>query len=113
MIARTRGRMPQDRLPDPPDWCPEPERSWWTRVVTEFDLDDDALVMLELAVGAMVRWREARETIEREGMLLDGRWGPRAHPAVAIERDARTAALRALRELDLSGQPLPYPKRDR
>jgi phage terminase small subunit len=107
--ARLRGG-PYGRLPVAPDWLPEPERTFWAEVVEGYELPPDALTQLELACNALVRWREARQVLDEEGLTLPGRWGERLHPLVNVERDSRVAALRALRELDLEGVPLPAPR---
>lgn len=102
--------LPYQRLPEPPEWLKDPERAFWVEVVRDYELGPDALALLELACSALTRWREAREVLDVEGMTLPGRWGERLHPLVGVERDSRIAALRALRELDLEGVPLPTPK---
>ncbi len=106
-------RLQYPALAVPPAWMPEPERTFWADVVRDYDLGSDGLAMLELACSALVRWREAREVLDVDGLTLPGRWGERLHPLVNVEKDSRLAALRALRELDLEGVPLPAPKRGR
>lgn len=44
---------------------------------------------------------QAQAILEGEGIVVEGRFGKRAHPAVAIERDARLAFARLVRELAL------------
>lgn len=102
--------LPYERLAEPPEWMPEPERTFWRDVVRDYELGPDALAMLELGCSALVRWREARQVLDEEGLTLPGRWGERLHPLVNVEKDSRIAALRALRELDLEGVPLPAPR---
>lgn len=46
---------------------------------------------------------EAEEILRTAGLVVEGRYGVRAHPAVAIARDARTQFARLLREIDLEG----------
>lgn len=53
---------------------------------------------------------EAEEILRREGLVVEGRYGVRAHPAVAIARDARIAFARLLREIDLEGVAAPDPR---
>ena len=46
----------------------------------------------------------ARELLDREGLVVKGRQGQRPHPAVAIERDAKTTFAKLLRDLDLDAE---------
>lgn len=58
--------------------------------------------MLRLACEALDRCEDARRAIATEGAIVTTRHGDRRpHPAVAIERDSRIAAMRAFRELSL------------
>jgi P27 family predicted phage terminase small subunit len=70
-------------------------------VVADFELETHHLTILAAACEAMDRMSAARAQIAADGITVDGRYGPRAHPAIAIERDSRTAMLRAIRELGL------------
>jgi len=79
---------------------------WWCAVHTDFALEAHHGKLLTLACEAFDRCQQARELIDRDGPVTgtaDG--GLKAHPAVAIERDARLAFARLLRELDLDAEP--------
>ena len=100
------------RVPEPPDWVQPPERAFWEATVRDYVIEGPALAMLEVACSAMQRLREARDVLDREGLVISGRYEgmTRQHPLVTVERDARVQLLRALRELDLDGASLPTPK---
>src|SRR5215208_5043502 len=86
-------------------------RKWWRSVVAEYDLDPHHERLLTLAAEAYDRAQEARETVAAEGAYFEDRFGqPKAHPAIAVERDARIGFARLLRELDLDGEPAPDPR---
>jgi len=52
------------------------------------------------------RCQQARQNLDREGLTTQTESGGlKAHPCVGIERDARLAFARLLRELDLDGEP--------
>jgi hypothetical protein len=69
------------------------------------------LAVLTTALEAFDRMREAQEAIRRDGAYTEGRFGLKAHPGLAVERDSRTAFLRAQRELglDLEAPPTSRP----
>jgi len=76
--------------------------AWWLHVHAEFSLEQHHVRLLTLAAEAWDRCGQARALIDADGPVTvtpDG--GLMAHPAVAIERDARLAFARVLRELDL------------
>jgi phage terminase small subunit len=77
---------------------------------TTYDLEPHHQRLLQAACEAWDRLQEAREVLRQEGTYVEGRYGPRAHPAVAVERDSRVAFARLLRELDLDGEPGPDPR---
>lgn len=93
--------------PAPPHLTPE-AAAWWQTTVVSFDLDEHHLKLLRLACEAWDRAQQAREIIAKEGMTYVDRFdAPRARPEIAIERDARLAFARLLREigLDAAGEP--------
>ena len=79
-------------------------RTMWHRLRGDYAIDDAAgLALLEAACAAYQRAEAARAQVDREGSTVPDRFGQmRAHPAVAIERDARSVMIRALRALKLS-----------
>jgi P27 family predicted phage terminase small subunit len=88
--------------PPPPTHLSPSAKKWWKSVVAEFALEDHHLHLLKLACEALDRAEQARETIAALGTTYVDRFGaPRARPEVAIERDARIAFARLVRELDL------------
>lgn len=83
-------------------------RRLWRQLAEDYALGDEphALRTLTLACEALDRGEEARERIALDGAYLTDRFGQlKAHPAVAVERDARIAAMRAFRELSLDPDP--------
>jgi phage terminase small subunit len=79
----------------------------WRSLVEDYDLDDEphALLTLTAALESRDRCEQARQQIAREGLTVPtGVGGLKPHPAVGIERDARLAMVRCLRELALDGE---------
>ncbi len=79
-------------------------RTWAESVLG--DASDSAtetdVKLVVLAAEALDRAATARRIIQREGVTYTDRFGaPRAHPAVAIERDARAAFSRLVAQLGL------------
>jgi phage terminase small subunit len=91
------------RLTSPPPHLEAPEALLFRQLVREFRIDDGGSVsLLTVAMEAHQRARRARERIDREGEVINDRFGClKAHPCIAIERDARDAYMRALRLLNL------------
>jgi len=86
----------------PPDLSPS-SAVWWRSVVKTYQLEAHHLHMLTVACRALDRAEQAREALAVAGTLTfqDDRGMVRVRPEVAIERDARTAYARLLREPDL------------
>lgn len=85
-------------------------RRWFASVTDDYDLEPHHQRLLQAACEAWDGMQEAREAINRDGTYVEGRYGVRAQPAVAVERDSRVAFARLLRELDLDGEPGPDPR---
>jgi P27 family predicted phage terminase small subunit len=84
----------------PAHLSPEAARIWRS-VVDDYELEARHELTLVVALEALDRLRQAQAEISRDGITIAGRFGPRQHPALAVERDARIAFLRASRELGL------------
>ncbi|MGZ2410748.1 P27 family predicted phage terminase small subunit [Sphingomonas sp. F9_3S_D5_B_2] len=77
--------------------------AWWRSVVQDYDLEPHHLHLLQAAAEAWDRMQQARRSLADHGSLTftDSSGNLKAHPAEAIERNARTAFARLVRELDL------------
>ncbi|BDG59632.1 phage terminase small subunit P27 family [Caldinitratiruptor microaerophilus] len=83
-------------------------KKWWNRVVKEFEVDDTAgLMVLQQALEAFDRMRQAQEILAAEGLVIrnEATGMVRAHPAAKIEHDARMALLRYWKALGLDIEP--------
>jgi P27 family predicted phage terminase small subunit len=93
--------MPPKKL-TAPSHLTEATAAWWCQVQTDYDLEAHHVRLLTLACEAFDRAGQARELIDIDGCVVRTADGSvKAHPAVGIERDARLAFARLLRELDL------------
>ena len=88
--------------PEPPAHLRPETADWWRAVLADYELEGHHLRLLQSAAETWDRLQQAREMIDRDGLTIaTGDGGLKAHPAVAIERDARLAFARLVRELDL------------
>jgi P27 family predicted phage terminase small subunit len=86
-------------------------RRWWLAVCREYELELHHIRLLTLAAESWDRCQEARERIAADGPYVEDRWGQlKAHPAIGVERDARLAFARLLRELALDVAPPDDPR---
>jgi P27 family predicted phage terminase small subunit len=94
--------MSADRQVSVPSHLSVEAKGHWARLHAGWQLDDAGDLILLVALEAFDRMRGAQKAVKREGITLKGR----AHPATTIERDARLAMLRALRQLGLDLEPV-------
>jgi phage terminase small subunit len=88
--------------PAPPRHLSKASKAWWRQIVSDFELADWQHRILTSAGEAFDRATQAREQVDAEGLTVADRFGQRRpHPLLAVERDSRTAFLRATRELAL------------
>jgi phage terminase small subunit len=77
-------------------------RRWAEGILSDFVLESHHFRLLVLACQAWDRGDDARAALVESGSVFLDRFGqPRARPEVAIERDARIAFARLVRELAL------------
>ncbi len=87
--------------PNSPPHLSTEAQALWSTLQGAYDLGDDyGQLLLRTALEAFDRSQGAREAIARDGATVpDARGALRAHPLIAVERDARAAMLTALKLL--------------
>jgi hypothetical protein len=97
---------------EPPSHLRPATGAWFAAVLADYELEEHHLRLLTLAGESWDRGQQAREVLDREGLTYTDRFGaPRIQPEVAVERDARIAFARLVRELSLNDEPPPEPSR--
>lgn len=95
-----------NKRPKPPPHLRPPTAKWWCSVSQDYALEEHHSRLLTLAGEAFDRCTQAREILDREGIVTRTTDGAvKAHPCIGIERDSRLAFARILRELDLDVEP--------
>lgn len=90
------------KLPPAPRHLTAEAAAMWDATVADFVLEAHDLVRLRVALEAHDRMTGARKILDAEGLTYTDRFGqPKQRPETNVERDARTAFLRAWRELGL------------
>lgn len=99
------------RAPAAPPHLSTEAKGIFRSVLADYELETRHVAVLTVALEALDRMREAQAAVAKDGAYTDGRFGLKAHPALAVERDSRLAHLRAMRELglDLEAPPTSRP----
>jgi hypothetical protein len=94
-------------LPEPPPHLGDAGRELWSGVQRSYQITDPGgLALLQSAAEAQDRIASCRRQIDEAGELIVVRGVPKANPLCAVERDARAALVRCLRNLNLDLEPL-------
>ena len=97
----------KNSVPPAPPALSAQTRKWWRRILSEFELDLPALLLLEQALLCFDRILEARAAIEKDGAVVRDRFGQvKTHPATLLERDNRGLMLRYFQAIGLNLEPL-------
>ncbi|HEX3241122.1 MAG TPA: P27 family phage terminase small subunit [Solirubrobacterales bacterium] len=76
-------------LPKAPGHLSAKARKLWDSIVDRYDLEDEGLATLTLALEALDVAATARRRLKDDGQIVEDRFGQlKPHPAVAIHRDA-------------------------
>ncbi len=82
-------------------------RRLWRDIQAAYGIaDPGGLALLRVAAEALDRTQAARERIGLDGATLTDKGTIRAHPLLAVERDARAQVIQALKALNLDLEPL-------
>jgi P27 family predicted phage terminase small subunit len=90
-------------IPSPPKHLSRDACAWWVKIVSTWELGDSDLLVLSAGLQAFDRMEQARKLIDAEGLVIDSPQGRKGNPAALLERDSRTALMRAMRQLGLDG----------
>jgi len=94
--------MTSEKTPKAPKHLAPATRRWWEAVAADWELEAHHLRLLTLAGGTWDRGQQARALVDKEGLTVATKaGGPRLHPCVRVEQDAKIVFARLIRELDL------------
>ena len=87
----------------PPKHLDAAGRAYWRAVLRSYELEDHHIAILATACEALDRAAQAREVIQKVGILIAPKSGGivRQNPAIRVEKDAQLVFLRAQKELGL------------
>ncbi len=91
--------MKKDKPAAPKHLSPEMQ-AFWRQIVNDYALAPEHLQILKITCEQHDRAAAAREQIERDGMLFDGR----RHPLIGVEAKSSELFLRGIRDLGLLEQ---------
>jgi hypothetical protein len=98
---------PPPSIIKPPERLGDPGLALWRELQADYHITDAAgLTVLAQACAAFDRAEGLARRIDADGEVLDSPNGPKAHPAIAGELQARALVCRLLKQLGLTLEPL-------
>jgi P27 family predicted phage terminase small subunit len=92
---------------EPPAHLSADMKDWWQHIGSTYVLESHHWKLLQVCAESWDRLQQARQVLAAEGLTIGTGSGSRkAHPAIAIERDAKAQFIAALRTLDLDTEML-------
>lgn len=88
-------------FPAPPEGTKAPGEALWTSVLEDWDLEEHELALLREAVRTVDMLDDLAVLVAAQGPIVDGKSGPKAHPALVEARQLRIALARLLAALRL------------
>jgi hypothetical protein len=73
----------------PPDELEQPEKDIWKCVVAQRNFNAAAAALLHSGLRMRAIARNAQQVVAKDGMMVAGRYGPRLHPMLRVEKSAR------------------------
>lgn len=98
----------KNKLKKAPKHLSKEGQALWNKLLNEYSIEDEAgLLILQTAMEAFDRMREAQTIIKTEGLTVEDRFfQKKAHPLTVVERDSRSAMMQAMKSLNLDLEPL-------
>lgn len=94
------------RADRPPKHLSKDAKKLWRQFTNEWDFETNTLLILKDALESYDRLQSAREQIDKLGMFYETETGfIKSHPALKIEKEARSSFLRAMKMLNLDIEP--------
>ena len=91
--------------PKPPVDLTGDAKKIWKQIFAEIEVDTPAVLLLNLMMASWDRWQQARAAITKDGCTVTGRFGVKASPWMAIERDSAATVTRCWRLLGFDQAP--------
>jgi P27 family predicted phage terminase small subunit len=91
--------------PKPPSDLSDEAKKVWKKIIAEIEIDTAAVLLLDVMMQAWDRMQEARAAIAKDGATVTGRFGLKASPWTAIERDSAATVTRCWRLLGFDQAP--------
>jgi hypothetical protein len=88
-------------LPAPPRRLSAGAERIWRDVLDRYELDAETLASFSMALDAYDLAHTARRRIDRDGHVVDGRFGLRVHPSFDVLKSSWSAWVAFVRALDL------------
>jgi hypothetical protein len=94
-------------IPNPPSHLASAGAAFWREVVSDWELESHGLQILAQAAALLDRIAQARNRIRREGVVVEGKNGKVANPALSIERQSMRVFSQLIGQLKLEDEPAP------
>jgi P27 family predicted phage terminase small subunit len=96
-----------------PKHLSEEAKKWWKLVFSGYEMDENGALLLQISLEAFDRMREAQKEVKKDGLIIEDEHTKqkRMHPALRIEKEARSGMLQAWRMLHIDIAPPERPGR--